>query len=156
QLFNQARIPLFAMSFILTQIQTAESGSKEYFEILALQSTEDYRKQISAKKIQKPVIAFEHVSFNYERSGNVLSDISFNVKNGESVALVGHSGAGKSTIVNLLLKFYTPISGEILLNNQKYAELDYRFIRQNIALVFQENELFSSTIYENVAYGSSK
>lgn len=154
QLFNQARIPLFAMSFILTQIQTAESGSKEYFEVLGLESTEDYRRKVSEKKIQKPVLAFDKVSFSYERSGNVLSGITFDVKNGESVALVGHSGAGKSTIVNLLLKFYSPTDGNIFLNNQKYSELDYRFVRQNIALVFQENELFSSTVYENVAYGS--
>lgn len=154
QLVNQARIPLFAMSFILTQIQTAESGSKEYFEILSLESTEDYQKKITAKKIDNPVVEFKNVSFSYEKSGNVLKDISFSMKNGESVALVGHSGAGKSTIVNLLLKFYNPTSGFILLNGKKYTDLDYHAVRQNIALVFQENELFSSTVYENVAYGS--
>ncbi len=156
QLFNQARIPLFAMSFILTQIQTAESGSKEYFEVLSLPSTEDYRKKVTLERIQKPEIEFRNVTFNYERSGNVLDKVTFTIKNGESVALVGHSGAGKSTIVNLLLKFYNPTEGEVLLNGQKYSDLDYHFVRQNIALVFQENELFSSTIYENVAYGNDK
>jgi ATP-binding cassette subfamily B protein len=154
QLFNQARIPLFAMSFILTQIQTAESGSKEYFEILELASTENYHKNVPVEKIKNPVLTFENVSFNYEKSKDVLKDISFSIKNGESVALVGHSGAGKSTIVNLLLKFYQPTSGDLLLNNQSYQKLDYHHIRQNIALVFQENELFSSTIKENVAYGN--
>ena len=70
------------------------------------------------------------------------------------VALVGPSGAGKSTIVNLILKFYEPLSGNIFLNGKEYRDLSHNMIRQNMALVFQENELFSSTIKENVSYGS--
>lgn len=153
QLFNQARIPLFAMSFILTQIQTAEAGSKEYFEVLSLESMEDYGKKIKAAKIENPSIEFKNVSFSYEKSDSVLKDVSFKIGNGETVALVGHSGAGKSTIANLILKFYLPATGDIYLNGRKYSDLDHGFIRQNISLVFQENELFSSTIRENVAYG---
>lgn len=72
----------------------------------------------------------------------------------EKVALVGHSGAGKSTIVNLILKFYDPQSGTIKLNGEDYNSMDQQFIRNNIALVFQENELFSTTVRDNVAYGS--
>src|SRR5579885_1404879 len=164
QLFNQARIPLFAMSFILTQIQTAESGSKEYFEILSLPSTENYKRNTSAKKIKNPVLQFDHVNFSYRTSQDgvasrqeekpVLQDVSFTITHGESVALVGHSGAGKTTIASLILKFYEPTSGEILLNNRRYTELDHTLIRSNIAQVFQENELFSSTVRENVAYGN--
>jgi ATP-binding cassette subfamily B protein len=156
QLFNQARIPLFAMSFILTQIQTAEAGSKEYFEVLSLKSTEDYRKNIRFVKIPHPVISFQNVCFKYGDSQEVLKNISFELKKGESVALVGHSGAGKSTIVNLILKFYLPTTGSLMMNKKSYAQYDYHHIRQNIALVFQENELFSSTIRENVAYGKSQ
>lgn len=155
QLFNQARIPLFAMSYILTQIQQAESGSKEYFEVLGLESTENYNKHVPVTKVKNPVLTFDNVSFNYEQSKDVLKEISFSIKNGESIALVGHSGAGKSTIVNLLLKFYEPTNGKLLLNGTSYQKLDYHHIRQNIALVFQENELFSSTIHENVAYGTA-
>jgi ATP-binding cassette subfamily B protein len=154
QLVAQARRPLFAMSFILTNIQQAESGSKEYFEILDLKSTENYRKDIEKKKLTNPTISFEHVNFSYEASNIVLQDVSFSIKAHESVALVGHSGAGKSTIINLILKFYDPTSGKILLKDQEYQDLDHALIRNNIALVFQENELFSSTIRENVAYGT--
>ncbi len=154
QLVNQARMPLFAMSFILTQVQMAEAGSKEYFEVLNLTSTEAYDKKVKSEKIKDPTLAFRNVSFNYEKSETVLKDVSFTMNKYESVALVGHSGAGKSTIVNLLLKFYEPTTGEIFLKNKKYAELDHQIIRQNISLVFQDNELFSSTIRENVAYGS--
>ncbi|MBI2577883.1 MAG: ABC transporter ATP-binding protein [Candidatus Wildermuthbacteria bacterium] len=153
QLVNQARIPLFAMSFILTEIQQAESGSKEYFEILGLKSAEDYTKKSEGENIQDPAIEFKNVSFRYEESQTVLKNISFKISNNESVALVGHSGAGKTTICNLILKFYEPAEGDIYLKGKRYKDLDHQFIRKNIALVFQENELFSSTIRENVAYG---
>ncbi len=154
QLFNQARIPLFAMSFILTQVQTAESGSKEYFEILGLKSVEDFRKKTAAQKIKNPSVEFKNVSFQYERSEKVLSDVSFKINDGESVALVGHSGAGKTTIVNLILKFYEATNGSVYLKGKDYKDLDSGFVRNNISLVFQENELLSSTVRENVAYGN--
>ncbi len=153
QLFNMARTPLFAMSFILTQIQNAEAGSKEYFEIMDLKSTENFRETKTTNKISDPDIEFKNISFNYEESETVLSDINFKIKQGEKVALVGHSGAGKSTIVNLILKLYTPTGGEIYIKNKAYSSLSHNFVRSNIALVFQENELFSSTVRENVMYG---
>jgi len=156
-LVNQARIPLFAMSFILTQIQTAEAGSKEYFEILSLPSKEYYNQDTtpikSGAKIPDPTITFKNVSFNYETSGSVLKNVSFKIEKHEKVALVGHSGAGKSTIVNLILKFYDPSSGSIFIKDKNYKALSHKFVRNNISLVFQENELFSSTIRENVSYG---
>ena len=153
QLVNQARLPLFAMSFILTQIQTAEAGSKEYFEILELKSKEDYTKKLNLKKISDPKIIFKNVHFNYEKSGTVLNNVNFEINKNETVALVGHSGAGKTTIVNLILKFYEPTFGVIFLKDKNYKNLDHKFVRDNIALVFQDNELFSSTIRENVSYG---
>jgi ATP-binding cassette subfamily B protein len=154
QLVNQARLPLFAMSFILTQVQMAEAGSKEYFEILALKSSEDFKKNKKIEHMQNPTIEFKNVKFNYDKSGTVLDDVSFKINKDETVALVGHSGAGKSTIVNLILKFYEPTTGNILLKDKSYKSLDHAFVRNNISLVFQENELFSSTIRENVQYGT--
>jgi ATP-binding cassette subfamily B protein len=156
QLFNLARRPLFAMSFILTNVQMAESGSKEFFEVLALKSTEKYMQKETVQKIKEPSLEFKHVSFRYEKSGSVLKDISFKILSGEKVALVGHSGVGKSTIVNLILKFYEPTKGEIFMKGKSYQKLSHNNIRNNISLVFQENELFSSTIKENVAYGDVK
>jgi len=153
QLVAQARRPLFAMSFILTRVQTAESGSKEIFEVLNLESREKFETTDKIEKITDAAIEFKNVSFNYKDSENVLDDVSFKIGKHEKVALVGHSGAGKTTIVNLILKFYSPIKGHVLLKNRDYKNLDHKFIRNNIALVFQENELFSSTIKENVIYG---
>lgn len=153
QLVAQARRPLFAMSFILTNVQSAESGSKEFFEILNLKSAENYKSSQKYPKLKNPEIEFKNVSFSYEKSGTVLSDVSFKISSRETVALVGPSGAGKSTIINLILKFYQPTKGNIFLNKKSYKSLSHKFIRNNISLVFQESELFSTTIKENVAYG---
>jgi ATP-binding cassette subfamily B protein len=131
----------------------AEAGSKEYFEVLALPPKEDYTSKTNLLKIADPTITFEDVSFNYEKSGVVLSDVSFKIDKKETVALVGHSGAGKTTIVNLILKFYEPTQGGIFLKNKNYKNLDHKFVRSNIALVFQDSELFSETVIENVSYG---
>ncbi|MCX8008124.1 MAG: ABC transporter ATP-binding protein/permease [Patescibacteria group bacterium] len=155
QLVNQARIPLFAMSYILTQIQMAESGSKEYLELLSLESKEQYsQKPITIHRFKHPTITFDHVSFAYESSQMILKDICLTLKAPQTVAIVGHSGAGKSTLISLLLKFYEPTQGDILLNGTLYKTFDHATIRRNISLVFQENELFSSTIRDNVAYGN--
>ena len=155
QLLNQARRPLFAMSFILTNIQNAESGSKEFFEILDLPSKENYQIALPKEKIKSPEIKFKNVSFKYQTSEMVLKNVTFNITDKQSIALVGPSGTGKTTVVNLILKFYEATEGNIYLNGKSYKDLTSQFIRNNIALVFQENELFSTTIKENVAYGNT-
>jgi ATP-binding cassette subfamily B protein len=153
QLLDQARRPLYAMSYILTQVQTAEAGSKEFIEILELPQGEELKSKSTYKKVANPQLTFENVSFHYKDSEDVIRSISAKLGPDEKVALVGHSGAGKSTLVNLILRFYDPQDGEIKLNGEPYSELDQQYIRNNVALVFQENELFSTTIKENVAYG---
>jgi len=157
QLLNMLRRPLFAMSFILEQVQRAESGSKEYFEIIELESTEKFSSLKSKwRKISKPTIEFKNVNFSYDEGGEVIQNVSFKLDKQETIALVGHSGAGKSTLINLILKFYDPSSGEIFLKDESYKELSHSTIRNQISLVFQDNELFSSTVKENVAYGLPK
>ena len=154
QLVNLARRPLFSMSFVLTQIQQVESGSKEFFEIMDLKTTEPLQFNHTPKVFPHPTITFKDVTFSYEKeASDVLKNVNITIKDGEKVALVGHSGAGKSTIVNLILKFYKPSEGTITLNDTPYTKLNHIDIRHNIALVLQDNELFSSTIRENAAYG---
>lgn len=154
QLIAQIRGPLFAMSFILSRIQAAESGSKEFFEVLAVESSENFEPALKTQKLKIANLEFKNVSFKYKDSKQVLNNISFKLGMAEKVALVGHSGAGKTTIVNLILKFYEAEKGEILLNGNSYKTLDVNDIRNNIALVFQESELFSSSIKDNVSYGN--
>jgi subfamily B ATP-binding cassette protein MsbA len=98
-------------------------------------------------------ISFVNVSFAYNADEPVLKDISFNVKNGESIALVGHSGAGKTTLVSLLLKLYIPQAGQISLDGTDINDLDYAWLRQQISIVSQDIFLFNDTIENNIKYG---
>lgn len=157
QLVNQARFPLFAMSFILGQIQQASSGSEEYFSVLATKSEiKDHQGShpltISQTK-DKTIINFDHVSFEYEQGKQVLKDVSFCIERGEKFALVGESGQGKSTIVNLLLRYYEPQKGIITIGGHDITKVTQSSLHEHIAVVFQESLLFSGSIMENIRYG---
>jgi len=153
QLLNQLRWPLYGMSYILEQIQRAEADSKAFFEVLEIKGKEIFNAKKLPPLVKKPEVQLKDVSFAYEDGSPVLSDINLKFDKRETVALVGHSGSGKTTLVNLILKLYDPTSGEINLSGKSFAKSDHSWIRAHTALVFQENELFSSTIRENVAYG---
>ena len=155
QLINQVRRPLFAMSFVLGRLQEAEAGSKDYFSIMELPSRELLVDTTSKTKkiIKTPTIAFDHVSFSYDADKEVLHDLSFTADKHQTIALVGKSGAGKTTITNLIMKFYDATSGTITMGQYPYSDLTATDVRQHIALVFQDHELFSTSIRDNVAYG---
>ncbi len=98
-------------------------------------------------------IEFNHVDFFYEKEKSVLSDFSLRVKPGEMVALVGPTGGGKTTIVNLLCRFYEPTRGKILIGGQDYTQIPMHTIQSRIGVVLQTPHLFSGTIRENIRYG---
>ncbi|MCL4384320.1 ABC transporter ATP-binding protein/permease [Patescibacteria group bacterium] len=156
QLVNQARFPLFAMSFILGQIQQANAGSADFFKVLEIEPQVQDLPNASVLKIKpspKPVIEFSHVTFGYDPPEPVLNDISFALHSGQQLALVAESGQGKSTIVNLLLRYYEPQAGDIFINGQNIQKVTQTSLHRNISVVFQESLLFSGTIRENIAYG---
>lgn len=153
QILNQLRWPLFGMSYILEQVQRADADSKEFFKVLGLEGKEVFQTKKLPPVVKQPEIEFQDVSFSYEDGSEVLSHINVRLNNKETVALVGHSGAGKTTLINLILKLYDTTKGDITLSGKSYVKSDHSWIRSHIALVFQDSELFSSTIRENVAYG---
>lgn len=158
QLVQQARFPLFAMSFILGQIQQASAGSADYFNVLETKTqivdAKD-AKALSLTRVKKssPLVKFSNVSFEYDEGKKVLNNISFVVHSGEKFALVGESGQGKSTIINILLRYYEPQHGTISIGESNIESVTQSSLHDHIAVVFQESLLFSGTIMENIRYG---
>ena len=159
QLIQQARFPLFAMSFILGQIQQASAGSKDFFEIL--DTVSKIKDKPGAKKLvisgkaksAQHLIEFKDVDFSYDKVHRVLKNISFKIGRNEKMALVGESGEGKSTIVNLLLRYYELKSGAIYISDVDIRDITQSSLHSNMAVVFQDSLLFSGTIMENIRYG---
>ena len=107
-------------------------------------------------KVLPPVkgeVRFEHVNFSYDEQTHVLEDVSFVVKPGESVALVGPTGAGKSTIVNLISRFYDVDSGQVLIDGQDVSKVTLSSLRSQMGIMMQDSFIFSGTIEDNIRYG---
>ena len=104
----------------------------------------------SREEIKRGDIRFEHVSFSYDGKQEVLKDISFEVKNGETIAFVGHTGSGKSSIINLFMRFYEFDRGQILIDGQDIKDYSQEALRKSIGLVLQEPFLYHGTIASNI------
>ena len=104
-------------------------------------------------KNKPPNIIFKNVNFSYNQKSKVLDNINFTIKGGSSVALVGQSGAGKSSIINLISRFYDPSSGDILINDQEISKVDITSLRKNIALVSQDTIIYNQSFMDNIRIG---
>ena len=138
----------------IASIQRALGATDRVFEIID-EDVENVLAQNQTAIQPHGKIELQKINFSYPSRENfeVLKDISFTANAGETVALVGSSGSGKSTIANLILRFYNPIKGQILFDGQNIDEIDLTLLRQQIAYVPQEVILFAGTIAENIAYG---
>lgn len=119
-----------------------------------LNTTIDVSNRPHAKRLEslQGSIEFQSVHFSYGKAVDTIQDISFTINPGEHIALVGHSGAGKSTIAMLLNRFYDVTSGTVLINDTDIRDLDVHWLRQRIGLVLQENIMFNDTLLENIRY----
>ena len=156
QLVNMARQPVFSMSFLVDSSQRAIAGSRDYFtvmeELAEAQAVPAATARVSDGRRVSAGIEFGAVSFGYPGGEDVLREVSFSIRPGEHVAVVGESGGGKTTLVSLLLRLYTPSSGAIRIAGTDIADLALEELRADIGVVFQDPSLFSGTINENVAY----
>ena len=130
--------------------------ARRVYEVIDLKRKID--ENINAKDlvIDKAKIEYKDVSFAYDSEKEVLKSINLKMEGGDIVALVGHSGAGKTTIMNLIPKFYNASSGDILIDNQSIYKVSLFSLRKNISLVSQDITLFDDTILSNIAYADSK
>jgi len=137
-------------------VQNGLIALEEAEEILKL-PTEIYKPKDAVRlKEIKGDVAFQSVSFSYEKQKPVLENISFDIKAGEVVALVGRSGVGKSTLIDLISGYYFPKKGRVFIDGHDIKRIDLEFLRSNIAVVPQESILFNDTVEKNLTYGSFK
>ena len=129
----------------------AMAGADRIFEVMDTEK-EAYTRSTSCPEIVGEV-TFENVRFGYDKSNPVLKGMNFTAKPGEMIGLVGKSGAGKSTTINLLCRFYEPDAGRILIDGIDYRDMELQAMRRQIGIVLQEPFLFNGTIAENIAYG---
>src|SRR5690606_5329298 len=152
-LFNNVTAPIGQLHRIFDEMNDAMIYSESFFEILnADEETENSGKYIP-KKIEGK-FELKNVDFVYPNGTQALYGVDMEILPNKITALVGLSGAGKSTIINLLDKFYEPVSGEIFLDGINLKDYDTDFLRNNIGLVLQKNHIFSGTIEENIRYGN--
>lgn len=145
--------PLRNLAKLLTKFSKASVSAERINDILATEpEIKDSPDALLAVGIRGN-IAFEHVYFSYDDGKKVLEDVSFNIQAGKCIALVGGSGAGKSTITNLILRLYDPSKGKITIDGVDLKDYERESLREKIAIVLQGSVLFGASIRENIAYG---
>ncbi len=145
--------PIHNISNFYNQLVTNIAGAERIFEILDTEpGIADGAAAVNMPEISGEVV-FDHVSFSYDDKENVLHDVSFTIRPGETIALVGPTGAGKTTIVNLISRFYEVTDGAVKIDGRDVREVTIESLRRQMGIMTQDNFLFSGTIRENIRYG---
>ena len=151
---TQLYAPLQALSASETELRRGLAGMMRVYEILDVEpDVKDAPNAIDLPP-QPRVLELDHVNFAYASDAPVLRDVSVRIQPGQMVAFVGSSGAGKTSLLNLLPRFYDPVSGAIRLDGDDIRQIKLRDLRRHIALVLQESPILSATVAENIAYGN--
>ncbi|WOT05781.1 ABCB family ABC transporter ATP-binding protein/permease [Shewanella youngdeokensis] len=148
----QLFIPLNFLGFVYREIRGAFANIERMFTLLDKQPLIENSPNATTAPLTLGKVSFEQVCFSYDSRG-ILDDVSFTIEPGQKVAIVGDSGAGKSTIVKLLFRFYDVVSGAIRIDGQDIRQLSQDTLRQAIAIVPQDTVLFNDTLVENIRYG---
>ncbi len=142
--------PINEIAQLYGQIQTALAGAERIFEVL--DSPIERMDGIDPVTPSHGVIEFEHVDFSYVPGRKIISDFNLRVESGKRIALVGATGSGKTTIINLLMRFYEPDGGRILLDGRDIKDISLSKLRDNVGIVLQDTVLFTDTVRRNLAY----
>ena len=157
--------PVMSLAAIFAEMQNAQASAERVLGMIhAEPSVKDsaevkrifgdvFTEERSGWPVMEGDVEFRHVSFQYENGEKVLDDFNLRVRAGQTVALVGETGSGKSTIVNLACRFYEPTSGEVLIDGVDYRQRSLLWLQSNLGYVLQSPHLFSGTIMENIRYG---
>ena len=145
--------PINEAANIVAELQSALAAGERVFKLIDENpELEDCEDAVVLENVQGAV-AFHQVDFGYTKDRPILKKVSFEAKPGQTIAIVGPTGAGKTTIINLLMRFYDPLSGEILIDGQNIQYLTRESLRKNFSMVLQDTWLFEGSIFENIAYG---
>lgn len=147
--------PLRLIAQIFSDLKSAQASAERIVQILSSEDKKKNTTYLSENKEFLCNIKFENVSFHYQDDEKlILKNFNLEIKEGQSVAFIGSTGSGKSTIVNLICKFYKPTSGKIYLNNIEYDNINKEFLYNNLGYVLQKPQLFSISIKENIKFGN--
>lgn len=146
--------PINEVANVMGEFQSAIAAAERVFRVLD-EAPEAPDKE-NAKELSnvRGDVDIEHLYFGYEKDKPVIKDFSLSVKHGQTVAIVGHTGAGKTTIINLLMRFYDPDSGTIKIDGIDSQDVTRSSLRRSFTMVLQDTWLFAGTVYENIAYGN--
>ena len=151
----QLSIPLSILGFAYREIKNALVGMEDMFNLLDIPEEVEDAKDAKELTISKGEVAFKEVNFAYNQERPILHNISFTINSGKTLAIVGSSGAGKSTISRLLFRFYDINSGSIMIDGQDIRGVTQGSLHKSIGIVPQDTVLFNDTIYYNIAYGDN-
>ncbi len=144
--------PINEIANIIAELQSALSAAERVFELLDEPSEQNIDQPLPLP-LATGKVEFDHVQFSYVENVPVIHDFSLKVQPGQLVAIVGPTGAGKTTLINLLMRFYQPQQGQILIDDVDINQADFVKVRKSFAMVLQDTWLFEGTIRENIAYG---
>ena len=153
QYVNQTAEPLTEASYMINSLQAALASAERTFQLLDEEEERTDPEYPAAVERARGTIAFEHVSFGYTPDRLLMRDISFTARPGQKIAVVGSTGAGKTTLINLLMRFYEVNGGRITVDGVPTADMTRSGLRKNFGMVLQDTWLFGGTVAENIAYG---
>ncbi|MGH2062967.1 ABC transporter ATP-binding protein [Aerococcus urinaeequi] len=151
---NQYNKPFNDISSIINEMQTSLAAAARVHELMGAKEETPSRDQAELVAVEGTV-DFKDLTFHYDSQRPLIEDLNVHVKAGDTVAIVGPTGAGKTTLINLLMRFYDPVAGGIHIDGVNTLDMQRSYLRQNFGMVLQDSWIFEGTIFDNIAYGKS-